>query len=320
MKKHFLLLLAGLCCLASCQTYMDGDLVIEDFFTYEQGTKAGRARLIDPYLKNLGYTPWSAEPKDDANLTGEGGNFQYFWDHRGEVEDNESLIALCALPQEQLFKMSTKNLVNTCYIYPYGSILALSNDPFLAVLQHMNIFNGLIELQKRKSAPAELIRLYKECKYVKISEAGGTQFPLYSTDYLNPGHMHAGIPYLTVLLETAVDCGVFTASQISELAGATLAKIEDVYSFSDDDFSYHTKKHPLILGAMIVYHHDAGLTDNELAMIKNFLGVAERPEGIMNMGYPLELDPATGQYHCTEEMIATHATLIKSSLKRLSNQ
>lgn len=317
MKKHFLLLLAGLCCLASCQTFLDGELVIEDFFTFEQGTKAGRDRLIDPYLKKLGYTPWSAEPKDDANLTGEGGNYQYFWDHRAEVEDNESLIALCALPQEQLVKMSTKNLVNTCYIYPYGSILALSNDPFLAVLQHMNIFNGLIELQKRKSAPAELIRLYKECKYPGQADYS---MPLYSTDYLDKGHMMSGIPYLTTLLEIAVDCGKFSAKQVSELAGATLAKIEDVYSYPDEVYSYYTKKHPLILGAMIVYHHDSSLTNNELAMIKRFLGVAERPEGIMNMGYPLELDPATGQYHCTEEMVATHAALIKASLKRLSNQ
>ena len=229
MKKHFLLLLAAcLCCLVSCQTFYDGsDDENDNPMRYVKGGPV-RSQLISPYIDMIGYKPWSAQLKEDAALTGEGGDFQYWWEHRGEVDDNVSREAMCTLPQEQLAKMSTRNLVNTCFIYPYGSMLGLQNNPFLAVLQHMNRFNGLVELQTRKSAPAELIRLFKECKYPK--DGNGSVIPIYSTDYLSDKHMLMGLPYLMILLETAVDCDRFSSNQIRELAGATLTKIDEIYS------------------------------------------------------------------------------------------
>lgn len=318
MKKHFLLLLAAcLCCLVSCQTFYDGsDDENDNPMRYVKGGPV-RSQLVSPYIDMIGYKPWSAQLKEDAALTGEGGDFQYWWEHRGEVDDNVSREAMCTLPQEQLAKMSTRNLVNTCFIYPYGSMLGLQNNPFLAVLQHMNRFNGLVELQTRKSAPAELIRLFKECKYPK--DGTGSVIPIYSTDYLSDKHMLVGLPYLMILLETAVDCDRFSSNQIRELAGATLTKIDDIYS--NESYSYFTKKYPLILGALIVYHCDGNLKTGELDMIKQFLGIQESNSVFyMNglTGYPSEIDPATGQLHCTEEMVARHAALIRTRLELLS--
>lgn len=318
MKKHFLLLLAAcLCCLVSCQTFLDGtDDENDDTLRYLKGGP-DRLQLVSPYIDEIGYKPWSAQLKEDAALTGEGGDFQYWWEHRSDVEDNASREAMCTLPQEQLAKMSTRNLVNTCFIYPYGGMLGLQNNPFLAVLRQMNRFNGLVELQSRKSAPAEMIRLFKECKYPK----GGTGsfIPIYSTDYLSENHMGSGLPYLMILLETAVDCDRFSKDQIRELAGATLTKIDDIYS--REDYSYYTKKDPLILGALIVYHCDGKLKSDELGMIKHFLGIeGENAVFYLNglAGYPAEINPSTGQLQCTEEMVARHAALIRTRLELLS--
>lgn len=78
----------------------------------------GNALFAEYEDKWLGYEPWEMT-KSAEGLSGEGGSFVYWWDHRTEAKTSDELHAMCDIPEEKLLAMSTANLVRTCYIYPH---------------------------------------------------------------------------------------------------------------------------------------------------------------------------------------------------------
>lgn len=78
----------------------------------------GNALFAEYEDKWLGYEP-SEMTKSAEGLSGEGGSFVYWWDHRTESKTSDELHAMCDIPEEKLLAMSTANLVRTCYIYPH---------------------------------------------------------------------------------------------------------------------------------------------------------------------------------------------------------
>lgn len=128
-------------------------------------------QLLTTYESWIDYKPWQVRSVSDENLTGPGGNFQYWWEHRTEANGALELWAMCALSNEQLSTMSTRNLARTVYLYPYGMEYEAFDNPYLGILLEMGRFNGTRELMQRKSGASELLHLYTEVHYPHTGNA-----------------------------------------------------------------------------------------------------------------------------------------------------
>lgn len=273
-----------------------------------RGQQLSREQLLKRYEQHFGHEFWPSTIKDDAALTGEGGDYKYWWNHRSQAKSGAELEQLCAIPKNKLADMSTRNLVLTCYTYPYLSNTWAFNDPRIGLFGHMSRFNGLLELQLRKSAPAELLKLYKE---ITDTCAGHTTVLDYR-DYAKISTLF-GLPSLTMILESAVDYGCFSDAQVKELAAAVLEKIDQADKLPEGTRSWTTASYPYVLGAMLAYHHDSQLTDEQVKMMVRFIGV-----GSSFPGTPMDYNEETGQYHADETTVSRYTGLILASLGRLS--
>lgn len=304
-----LLILCLTALLSACQAGMLADET-EIRIRFTKGTDSRPQLLKDYEAYNDNFIFWPDNVKEDGNLTGEGGNYTYWWDHRSDTDDGMVRESYCAIPEKLLSKMSTRNLVRTCYIYPYGNMIWASNDPRQAIFFYLSHFNGLQELQSRKSAPAELLHLYQELRYPKKSVSFRT--PLDYTEYLDESHSFSGLNYLTLILETAVDYDCFTSSQVKELAAEVRNKIADVNDDPNGLYSWHTAAWPHVLGAMMVYHYDTGLTDKDIDMMKAFIGVKSSFPGT-----PMAIIEENGQY-APGDLIKEDIAIILAGLDRLA--
>lgn len=83
------------------------------------------------------------------------------------VEDRtwESTIEFYQIPQKQLKRMSTSDLIETCVEYPLydTSKNSLDEDVYEGFEQAIDVFNGLQELLTREDAGVELLEYYKNC-------------------------------------------------------------------------------------------------------------------------------------------------------------
>ena len=267
-----------------------------------------RDQLLKRYETVFQHEFWPSVIKDDENLSGEGGNYQYWWNHRSQAKSGEELELLCAIPKDKLSGMSTRNLVLTCYIYPYLGTFWAHNDPRTGLFGQMARFNGLLELQLRKNAPAELIKLYKE---IKDTGSTGQTTVLDYKDYAKMNTIF-GLPSLTMILESAVDYGCISKAQVKELAAAILEKIDQADKLPEGTRSWSTASYPYVLGAMLAYHHDSSLTDEQVQMMVRFIGV-----GSSFPGTPMEYNEASGKYYASEETIQRYRDVILASLDRL---
>lgn len=67
----------------------------------------GNALFAEYEDKWLGYEPWEMT-KSAEGLSGEGGSFVYWWDHRTEAETSQELYELCKIPEKKLLAMSKR--------------------------------------------------------------------------------------------------------------------------------------------------------------------------------------------------------------------
>lgn len=306
---RFILACCFLNSLSSCAMSEFSQDAVSTFSVADRST-GERAQLMKDYEKRLEYEFWPAKVRNDEDLTGDGYNYNYWWTHRSDARSGAELEEMCAIPEAQLARMSTRNLVLTCYVYPYLTSSWAHNDPRFGLMHHLASFNGLQELQQRKSAPGELIRLYKELTVAK--ETVEFRVPLDYTEYLEPSHRIFGIPALTMILESAVDYGCFSKAQVKELAAAILEKIGQANKLPEGTRSWNTVSYPYVLGAMLAYHHDNSLTDEQVQMMVRFIGV-----GSSFPGTPMEYNEASGKYYASEETIQRYRDVIMASLDRL---
>lgn len=258
-----------------------------------------RQRFFSRYESSINNIPWPTKVKDDTALTGPAGDFEYYEMHKDEAQTAMERVEMCNLKESQLAKMSTPNLIKTCYAYPYLLDIFLTNNEYYSALFIVSEqFNGFQELMCRKSAPAELIRDYRERRYAD----GWFRLSAW-----------------TFILFTAVDYGVFSADEVKELAAAIEEKIVDAYTSFEDLTGrwYSPLRQPYLLGAFLAYHHDERLTPEEVSVLETFIN----PPTIMNSawipGTPKRVNPETRAIETDLEAINTAIEIIIRSMERL---
>lgn len=232
--------------------------------------------LFNGYEKQIGYTLWPVEKMPDSNLIGEGFSFDYWGEHKGEYHTSGELMALCEVPQGKLAAMSTRNLVLTCFVYPYNVLFNAYNNQYLGIMAAMRA-NCWQELMKRETGAAQLLDLYCELTYPTSSI---TDFST-GLSYLNYKEQAAKsltkLSALTLAMMTAVDSRAFTPEQLTHLAGEIFNKIENMLDADEGIYSYSGNlRYPYLLGAFIAYHYDNALTPIELSLLYDltaFLGL-----------------------------------------------
>lgn len=238
----------------------------------------GNALFAEYEDKWLGYEPWEMT-KSAEGLSGEGGSFVYWWDHRTEAKTSDELHAMCDIPEEKLLAMSTANLVRTCYIYPYNADIAAYFSPGVSFLDGihyiMDNFNGYRELHLRKDAPQEMLSLYKEVWYSDW-DGKSTEIIIDSRDYRKQSSICNGIASLSLIAASAVDNNRFTPEQIAELSEGVIRKIDEILSDESGTYSFFTAFFPYLLGAVISYHYDSTLTQEQLDTLDEFVWVCNR--------------------------------------------
>ena len=304
MRAHLLLLLLTVALLTGCGDSKDEPSPDEP--TSEE-LKPGppfvpqdvvpNSRLFARHEKSIGYVLWPAAVIDDSNLQGEGYDYGYAWKHIGEAYTFEDKLALCQVPLSVLNAMSTRNLVVTCFKHPFTINYAAYNDEYYGLMLTMTA-NSYQELMKRQSGRAELLDLLCELHY------GNT---VVCRDSITFNHFE----YFAVLmcLMTAVDCDVYDATQLKQIAGEVLHQLDDIieYDSQKEGVRWNSLRYPYLLGAILAYHNDKTLQESERDLLYKFLGyqgdVATNGEQIL-----FSWDDIT---HSTEVIIA--------SLERLLN-
>ena len=276
----------------------------------------GYTQLLSQYESLIDYKPWQVRPVSDANLTGPGGNFRYWWEHRAEADGAVELWALCSLSDEQLATMSTRNLARTVYLYPYGFEFTAFENEYHGILLEMGRFNGTRELMQRRSGASELLHLYKEVHYPHSGELS-FNIPLDYTEYLNEGSFLARINYLTFLMITAIDYGCFTPEEVRTLAGAIEEKIEDVLSDTNETYSWvGSVRFPYVLGAWTAYRYDQSLTDTERSTLRKFIDPVFNPS-LYSTGVPVIFDRDKNAWVMDTLLVSDASKIIIDSLARL---
>ena len=238
----------------------------------------GNALFAEYEYKWLGYEPWEMT-KSAEDLSGEGGSFVYWWDHRTEAETSDEQHAMCDIPEEKLLAMSTANLVRTCYIYPYNADIAAWFSPGVSFLDGihyiMDNFNGYRELHLRKDAPQEMLNLYKEVRYSDW-DGKSTEIIIDSRNYRRQSSVCNGIASLSLVAASAVDNNCFTPGQATELSRGVIQKIDELSNDTSGTYSFFTAFFPFLLGAVLSYHYDSTLTEEQTNILDDFVWVCNR--------------------------------------------
>lgn len=269
-------------------------------------------QLLTDYEPKLDYKPWQTRSDSDARLKGVGGDFSYWWEHRTEVQSSTALWDLCQLSDEQLATMSTRNLSQMVYLYPYGSDYLAFENEYLGILLVMGRFNGTRELMQRPGGASELLRIYQEVAYPHTESIIYSQ-PLDYTEYLDPMYAFRGISYLSFLLMTAVDYGKFSKAEIPVLAKAVADKIEDVMSDSERYSWMGSSRVPYVLGAFVACRYDATLSEEQRKILLSFFDYNSN-EPFHAVGVPLIYDQSQKGYVVNVECIKKATQIISKSL------
>ena len=203
-----------------------------------------------------GLTMWPSTVVDDSGLTGEAGDFTYWQEHKNEAQTIEELMAMCDIPSDKLYAMSTRNLVRTCYNHPYTFVYTAQNVIYQGFF-FMTQANCYRELMQRKSGAQELFNLYCELEYTTIG------FQLNA---------------LSLFLMTAVDYNALNQEQLARLSAEIFNKIDNIIDVegSTPVFSENLR-FTYLLGAFMAYHYDASLSDEEVTLLRGLIAVTGVP-------------------------------------------
>lgn len=230
------------------------------------------ALLVEFEEKWMDYKPWGMT-KSGNGLAGDGAELSYWWEHKAEAKDYEELWSMCDIPAEKLMAMSTQNLVRSCYIYPYNADILTFWDIDICFLDGihnlMSRYNGYRELNLRKDAPQEMLNLFQEVKYGDWD--GKSDYTvLDSKDYRKQNSVGGGISSFSMVIASAVDNKCFTEAQIIELSKYAIEKIDEVKK-DKKTYSSMTVFFPYLLGAVISYHYDNTLTEEQAGSLDYFI-------------------------------------------------
>ena len=275
--------------------------------------------LFSRYQEQFSFQLWPEAEVEDASLAGPGWSFSAAYENLAEKQrNNPDWRTTFDIPSAELSMMSTRNLMRTCYIYPYNLDWLAYDDDYLGVLVVISRFNGWRELMRRKQAPEELLQLFKEVKHP--DDPGGNTTPLNYTEYLNSHHNYYGIEFLALVISTAVDYHKFTRAQAAQLAGEVKKKLSEMLD-NTDYYSYvgHLRM-DFLLGSFLACRYDDGLSVEDRQILSDYMdpySLAEKYGIMHSAGLPIKQDPATGYWVVDDDAIAKAMSIIIDSLDRL---
>ena len=255
LKLNFMLFAAITVMMTACDK--NDEPLNRTQFEIERETPVRATPLLAYYAQQHdGLTMWPSTVVDDSRLTGEAGDFTYWQEHKNEAQTIEELMAMCDIPSDKLYAMSTRNLARTCYNHPYTFVYTAQNVIYQGFF-FMTQANCYRELMQRKSGAQELLNLYCELEYTTIG------FQLNA---------------LSLFLMTAVDYNALNQEQLARLSAEIFNKIDNIIDVegSTPVFSENLR-FTYLLGAFIAYHYDASLSDDDVNLLKAFITVTGLP-------------------------------------------
>ena len=255
LKLNFMLFAAITVMMTACNK--NDEPLNRTQFEIEREVPVRATPLLANYAQQHdGLTMWPSTVVDDSGLTGEAGDFTYWQEHKNEAQTIEELMAMCDIPSDKLYAMSTRNLARTCYNHPYTFVYTAQNVIYQGFF-FMTQANCYRELMQRKSGAQELLNLYCELEYTTIG------FQLNA---------------LSLFLMTAVDYNALNQEQLARLSAEIFNKIDNIIDVegSTPVFSENLR-FTYLLGAFIAYHYDASLSDDDVNLLKAFITVTGLP-------------------------------------------
>ena len=208
--------------------------------------------LMAPYERSFGRKMWTTRVVEDSGLKGKGGDYYYWEQHKAEAGTMEELLALCDVPEDKLYAMSTRNLALTCFMHPYNGVYDMYNVLYESVFT-MTLANCYQELMQRLTGATELLNLYCELDYPKskpVNTTAGLSYEDYNKNtFENILHLNG----LTLFLMTAVDFNALNKEQLSVLSSEIFKKIDNIATADEGVYDYlQTKEFMIII--QCVFH------------------------------------------------------------------
>ena len=253
------------------------------------------SQLFATYEKNEGYVLWPGATINDSKLKGEGYDYGYYYQHRTEAKSFEEMMAMCQVPKSILKKMSTRNLVLTCFKHPYTFNYLLYDNEYAGVMSTMTA-NCYQELMRRRTGGAELLDLFCEMSY------GDT---ILLRDGISLSTLEYGAVCICTM--TALDCDVFDEEQIKQIANEIFDQIDGVIDYFDttgENLSWMELSYPYLVGAVLAYHNDVVLQDYERDLLYKFF---------FYRAYPYISDKVS----YSQEDVSRSTQIVTESLERL---
>lgn len=264
--------------------------VTRTWINIERDTPFRENPLLAYYEQLYNCPMWPSKVLDDSGLTGDvWDDYSYWEEHKAEAQTTEELLAMCDVPQDKLFTMSTHNLALTCFWHPYTSIYIAYNNIYQAPFFLVQA-NCYMELMLRLTGALELLNLYCGLEYT--AEGLDSNFKLNA---------------ISIFLMTAVDFNALNKEQLARLSTEIFNKIDNIVAIDESSQMYSGKaRFHYLLGAFIAYHYDEQLSDDDVELLYDFTGFQGMPG----------VDLATGKTFTTED-VSRSTLIISQSLERM---
>ena len=211
--------------------------VTRTWINIERETPFRETPLMAPYERSFGRKMWTTRVVEDSGLKGKGGDYYYWEQHKAEAGTMAELLALCDVPEDKLYAMSTRNLALTCFMHPYNGVYDLYNVLYESVFT-MTLANCYQELMQRLTGATELLNLYCELDYPKskpVNTTAGLSYEDYNKNtFENILHLNG----LTLFLMTAVDFNALNKEQLSVLSSEIFKKIDNIATADEGVYDY----------------------------------------------------------------------------------
>jgi hypothetical protein len=147
------------------------------------------------------------------------------------LKSHREMVAVCQIPNEIIYNLSTQELVLICLDYPLFFTITAFNNMQQGFDQNRREFNGFTELFKRKDAGKVLIKIY--------SEVNPSDVNLRNTD-LEKGMFKFRIFYLEILLAQTDLLKSLSTVQQKDLLKECIKKVNEKSNASFSGFQMLT--------------------------------------------------------------------------------
>lgn len=151
-------------------------------------------------------------------------NEPYFWH---QFENYQQRIDMFQIPEEAMEKLTTEGLAQTCMYYPLRRDMAAY--PYLSTFInfHMEVYNGLKELERRAYGPAALLKLYENLVPADLEIEEEADGLMYDRDINVPWNF-MDRNYLEALLSSEFFTPDMLLTELERLVEAVRSKVDDI--------------------------------------------------------------------------------------------